>query len=394
MYCINILGCVVHCLLLTTFTMRKPIVLLCFLCCATAGLLQAQFGSFASAVQLTTDAGTNKTFYNTQKLTGDANAIGPNNLTGSLGSFAANDGRLKITGAEIKTFKGNNSNVCGARLQYRVYLSGTSGGAFNTIQLPFLAGCVANVFADGKGPCSGNDQKWQTVTANVDLTAGAVPGTYVLELYYDIAGATNSTSGCNETAYDSNLGNNYIATFDITPALPLQLLQFTGKRNASSNLLQWTTAQEENFSHFNVQRATDGIAFSTIGKVAGKGNSQLQMLYTFSDKTTAGKEHFYRLQMMDYDGSFSFSKVIRMAANGAQKNSISLLQNPVKHELTLQQLEPGQQVLIVDASGRLIHQQTTTSTQLRIPVHQWHAGVYHIKVVHPQGQSHIAFVKE
>lgn len=374
--------------------MRKQASLLCSFFCFITLSVQAQFGSFASAVQLSTDGGTNKIFYNNQKLTGDANAIGPNNYSGSLGSFAAGEGRLKITGAEVKTFKGNNNNVCGVRLQYRVYLTGTSGGAFNNIQLPFLAGCVANVFADGQGPCSGNDQKWQSITANIDLTTQAVPGTYVLELYYDIAGSNTTTSGCSDTAYDSNLGNNYTATFDITPALPLQLMHFSGTKTAAGNLLQWTSAQEENFSHFEVQRSANGVTFTAVAIVAGKGNTVQQQQYVFTDSNPLGKMQLYRLKMIDKDGSFSYSKVIQVAANETTGTAIKLLANPVQHVLTITQLQPNRQLIIFDASGRIMHQQKTNVTHLTIPVAHWKSGMYFIKVVGENGREHMPFIKE
>jgi large repetitive protein len=179
------------------------------------------FGSFASAVWLSDCNQSN--FFNT---TGSgANLIGPaGNVfdNANLGVYTQNSGTLILRGAEVKTFKNPaSSNVCGVRMHYRVYLQSGTPGAFNTIDLPFREDCNAGAFPSG-GPCSPGDQKWQRITADgstvpyapVNLTTYPA-GTYVLEVYYDIAGSNTTTNQCTDTVYTSNGGNNFKATFTI-----------------------------------------------------------------------------------------------------------------------------------------------------------------------------------
>lgn len=44
-----------------------------------------------------------------------------------------------------------------------------------------------------------------------------------------------------------------------TSALPVQLTSFTATKNNTGVLINWQTQYEQNSSHFNVQRSTDGI---------------------------------------------------------------------------------------------------------------------------------------
>jgi large repetitive protein len=186
---------------------------------------QAQsFGTFASAVWITDCNQSN--FYNTSG--SGPNLIGPvGNVfqNANLGVHTQNAGTLILRGAEVKTFKNPaSSNVCSVRLNYRVYPQGSPSGAFNIIDIPLISDCdVPNSqFLVGAGPCAAGDQKWQRVIADgttspyapVNLT-GYAPGNYVLEVYYDVAGSFTTTNLCNDIAYESNGGANYIATFSI-----------------------------------------------------------------------------------------------------------------------------------------------------------------------------------
>lgn len=353
----------------------------------------AQFGAFASAVQLSTDGGTNKVFYNTQKTTGDPNAIGPVNFSGHLGSFAIGENKLLLTGAEVKTFKGSNNNVCGARLQYRVYPENGSGGAFSNIPLGFLAGCSSGVFADGNGPCSGNDQKWQSVSSSINLTAQATQGRYVLELYFDIAGSNSTTDQCGDTTYDSNLGNNYKMTFELSAPLPIVLRQFSGIQQQQQNILSWISDREENFSHYELERSANGHSFQTIGTQKGSANTTLQKRYQFIDKQLTGNTLYYRLKMVDLDGSFSYSSVVQIKQQASAKRGIQVYPNPASHTLNIQQLSKGEKVIVTEASGRVLYQFTAVNGTNTINVAQWAKGTYFVQIVGNK-ESNFSFVKD
>ena len=90
--------------------------------------------------------------------------------------------------------------------------------------------------------------------------------------------------------------------------LPVVIMNYelrinNGIQNTVENV--WVTSTEINVSHFNVQRSTDGITFYTIGKINAKGASK----YSFIDNTNHTGVVYYRLEMVDKNGSKTYSEI-------------------------------------------------------------------------------------
>ncbi len=184
------------------------------------------FGIFATAPYLTTCQ--SNSFFNTTGTGADLiDQTERKDFNDTiLGTFVQNSGRLKLRGAEVKSFKNLSlANVCGAKFFYRVVPTGGTPGTFSSIDLAFFQDCNTGTgqFNSG-GPCVAGQQKWQTVRSDaqnpVDLTAFA-PGTYTLQVYYEVTGDENSTTACDDKLTLDNAGRYYNATFTIqaTPTL-------------------------------------------------------------------------------------------------------------------------------------------------------------------------------
>ena len=183
-------------------------------------LATCTFNSFATAVWIENcnNTATDGNFFN---VTGSGtNLIGPTaNVfpSSNLGNYVQNSGNLIFRGAELKSFKTATSNVCSARLNYRIYQASTTPGTFTVLNLPFFDDCNAGNFPSG-GPCNAGDQKWQEVLNDsespIDLTALA-PGNYIIEVFFSLTGDNDSPSQCDDTILVNNNGVNYSATFSI-----------------------------------------------------------------------------------------------------------------------------------------------------------------------------------
>lgn len=139
----------------------------------------------------------------------------------NYGVHVQNSNTLILRGAEIKTEKSVASNVCSARMNYRIFATGDTPGTFNQWNLPFYSDCNTGtgVFDVGGGICTTGQQKWHCVSetgcnAPLDLTTLA-PGTYTIQVYYDINGSFNTTNGCADNLTLDNGGNYYVANFTI-----------------------------------------------------------------------------------------------------------------------------------------------------------------------------------
>lgn len=178
------------------------------------------FNSFATAVWIEncTNTATDGEFYNVTGIGTDLIAPSTNVFPGTdLGVYVQNSGSLIFRGAELKSFKTATSNVCSARLNYRIYQASTAPGAFTVLNLPFFDDCTAGSFPTG-GTCNTGDQKWQEVLNDtespLDLT-NYPPGDYIIEVFFDLTGDNNSTTDCDDTILVNNGGSNYVASFTI-----------------------------------------------------------------------------------------------------------------------------------------------------------------------------------
>lgn len=160
-------------------------------------------------------------FFNTSGNGADLINQNGNTFMTNYGVHLQNSSTLILRGAEIKTQKSGTSNVCDARMNYRIFPTGNTPGTFTTWDLPFFSDCNTGTgtFINGGGPCSTGQQKWQCVsqpgcTAPLDLT-NLAPGNYTIQVYYDINGSFSSASGCSDNLTLDNGGNYYVATFTI-----------------------------------------------------------------------------------------------------------------------------------------------------------------------------------
>lgn len=182
-----------------------------------------QFGHFASATYIQTC--TNEKFYNNAVERADPDCINPDCDTifdsKNFGAFFKNSNDLILRGGELKTFRGVNSNVCGAKLYYTIYTVGNrpANPVFLEINLPHASNCDLGdfTFQDNFGPCIDRDQKWGTQAQHIDLTTFN-QGNYALEVYFEAFGSHNTTNQCDDTMQVINGGNNFIALFQIIDA--------------------------------------------------------------------------------------------------------------------------------------------------------------------------------
>lgn len=161
-------------------------------------------------------------------------------------------------------------------------------------------------------------------------------------------------------------------------ALPLALLSFSGTSHNCHNQLQWKTAGEKNFSHFVIERSTDGKVFNSIGKVpAEKGNAGNS--YVFTDDDRSSLTTYYRLKMTVPDGTDAYSKAIVM--NGCKSGIITIYPNPAKDQVSISGTSAGDRIQISNAWGQVVAYRTAQTFQERINMNTWPAGLYFLTIL-------------
>ncbi|MEM6769286.1 MAG: choice-of-anchor B family protein [Bacteroidota bacterium] len=134
--------------------------------------------------------------------------------------------------------------------------------------------------------------------------------------------------------------------------LPVTLRSFTATAIAKQTAsLEWVTEEENNASHFAVQRSADGINFATIGEVVAVGESTVSQTYSFVDADAAVGANFYRLEQVDRDGSSTLSEV--RLVSFTESEELVVYPNPVRDHLRILGGNAGA-VEVYESSGRLV----------------------------------------
>ncbi|HSC52073.1 MAG TPA: autotransporter-associated beta strand repeat-containing protein [Phnomibacter sp.] len=231
---------------------------------------------------------------------------------------------------------------------------------------------------------------------NFNPANGIMLGHYVSG-FWNEANATLSGLGTMASPYYAKAsGYTSFSLFVVgnaNGALPLQLIGFNGLLQNGQVNLDWKTSFEVNTKHFVVQRSNNGVAFTSIGTVNAMGSGNHQ--YTFTDTQPFSGIAYYKLQMVDKDGSSSYSRTIAVQNNN---NGIALQLHPnPAHAVTTvthAALVKASSILVYSAAGKLV---TTVpvaagSTQTLVNVSQLAAGAY-LLVLNDGSQQAIRFVK-
>ncbi len=175
--------------------------------------------------------------------------------------------------------------------------------------------------------------------------------------------------------------------------LPLTLLQFSGIQKGETNYLHWLTADEINTEEFVIQRSGENSTFKNIDQVTAKstiGNSD----YSFTDFEPVAGINFYRLQMIDVNGRFTYSNIISLRKNNTALE-LSAYPNPAKNQTTLifNTAASGKYTIqITDFSGKLIRQfkgfSSIGKNKVGIDLTNNTNGLYFIKLTDKFNETH------
>jgi hypothetical protein len=182
-----------------------------------------------------------------------------------------------------------------------------------------------------------------------------------------------------------------ITCSNVNCALPVTLLSFSGTAEESGNLLKWHTVNEFNLSGFTIERSQDKLSWTPIGFVESEIASIEMRAYQFLDHNPSQGRQYYRLQQMDKDGYFEYSKLISVTTSSSYApGQIYVYPNPVAEGtlfITLaQEPLPGGIVRLVNVNGQTIKEEHFRHSGMELDIKGIVAGVYLIHVTN--GQEH------
>jgi len=192
---------------------------------------------------------------------------------------------------------------------------------------------------------TGTDQKFGFTVPVASLPFPVTSGTVIVSLAINTGATVGSTS---------EFGPNIIST------IPVRLVQFNGRVSNGMVYLNWSTSQEVNNSHFEIERSSNGSSFEKAGTVsarAGGGD------YAFTDSKPLGNVNFYRLKQVDKNGLSSYSKTLLIRSD-LDKIGAKVTPNPFRSAVNVSfQLQKAETIHIrlYNQSGQLVKQTLTNA---------------------------------
>lgn len=169
--------------------------------------------------------------------------------------------------------------------------------------------------------------------------------------------------------------------------LPVTLSSFNVRAEGTSTVnINWSTSSESKAKHFDIERSIDAKRWETIGNKASSGNSSTLLSYSFTDNTPKQGLNYYRLKMVDQDGSFALSRMESVSIGSHTAQVVSVYPNPTSDVLHLNTADQTglKQVAILSASGATAYQSNTYPAN-GINVKNLSGGLYVVKVTHSDG---------
>ncbi|MGG7666153.1 T9SS type A sorting domain-containing protein [Dyadobacter sp. BHUBP1] len=157
-----------------------------------------------------------------------------------------------------------------------------------------------------------------------------------------------------EVTFDTEGFSGFVIQTSLVP-LPVRLVSFNAKPEGKTVKLDWEIADAVNFSHFEVERASDAKQFEHIGKINFEEGTENYAMTDAQPRTNAGGELYYRLKMLDRDDSYAYSKIVSVELDGS--NVAYVYPNPVADRFKISL--PGYDgktgtLALVDASGKVV----------------------------------------
>lgn len=169
--------------------------------------------------------------------------------------------------------------------------------------------------------------------AEAEVSRGTISPTtsdanYTIPFAYNTNGAplTFRIYGYNASSGTGTFRINSLSVNGNVP-LPITLTSLKASTLGQEVILDWSTTEASNFSHFSVERSYDAISFEAIGRVDGTfTTSEANTTYQFTDSSPNFGTNYYRLKQVDIDGSYEYSRII--SANMTETSPIVIYPNP------------------------------------------------------------------
>ncbi len=243
--------------------------------------------------------------------------------------------------------------------------------------------------------------QWITI-CTLTITGGTCTVCEALDIYVlgDFPEIESQVDVSPVWSFDQIGGSNTNVVYEALPnngPLPLNLISFEAEKFETQDAkLTWTTANEENTSHFQVQRSFDKKTWFDAGNVGAAGYSIDIRNYSFMDyRVYNGRDSrlpvYYRLNMVDLDGRQRYSPIesVIFGNTTVAANAFYVYPNPatdgVQVEWDADNIDQPTSLEFYDITGKLVFVKKVSTNAVREYVDfsqtSIHSGVYLLRIM-------------
>lgn len=178
------------------------------------------------------------------------------------------------------------------------------------------------------------------------------------------------------------------ASFNITwsLALPVEISRFTAVQQSDCNtVLSWVAHDEQGVMEYVMERSFTGTNFSPIGSLKAAGTTK----YRFTVENRQALPSYYRLRVVDADGTFAYSTIAYTNGNCRSKQSIVTYPNPATDQVTIEGDKTFTGVTLYDLSGRMLDKKKVPATSYyNYVLNNIPPGIYLLEISHNDKSIH------
>lgn len=195
-------------------------------------------------------------------------------------------------------------------------------------------------------------------------------------------------------SFADNTTGTYPNGFSIISAgtLPVTFQSFYITRQGTNVQLNWTTTNELNNGHYEIERSTNARTWTQIAVVLGGGTTTAVSSYAYTDKNISDAVVYYRVRQVDMNGNATYSAIrfmrnneVEQVANiyASSKQTITVdFNSDVKNNVTIQ---------VVNMNGQVVAKQhyNQASYRLTLNIMSASSGIYAVQVSDGNGWSEV-----
>lgn len=189
-------------------------------------------------------------------------------------------------------------------------------------------------------------------------------------------GASNNTE--NSTLAGIMVANiTAIGIGAVSAPLPVKLISFDAIVKNCDIQFSWIVANESDFSHYELEYSVDGKSFNAFKFITAESKSMYQIEYT---PQSANKKGYYRLKMVDLNGTVNYSKIISIYTH-CNDYSVIIYPSLTNNSIFIDGASVGSQVYIFNVLGQeVLSQKVDIRAVQMINISSFTNGVYSVIV--------------